>query len=103
MHGPHCGQCGRGASEYPGGISQLTHQVRLPFLEELWAQPGLLMWNAARPPGHLAAEPSAQALQGTCGCTALGQDVRLAPRKEASLRWRARSAHRPSISAALGV
>lgn len=33
--GPHHGQRGRGASEYPGGVSQLIHQVRLPFSEEL--------------------------------------------------------------------
>lgn len=38
MHGPHHGQHGRGAREYPGGISQLTYQeVRLPFREELLA------------------------------------------------------------------
>lgn len=30
MQGPHHGQRGRGASEYPGGVSQLIHQVRLP-------------------------------------------------------------------------
>lgn len=36
MHGPHHGQRGRGASEYPGGVFQLIHQeIRLPFSEEL--------------------------------------------------------------------